>query len=227
MNLFLKRLLLFLSPFVLLLFSLEIAIRKIPNTFQLKDNYLQKNSAEIETLILGSSHMFYGVNPLYLDSKAFNYSNVSQSPDMDLAILKTYEDSLQNLKNVIIRLSYDTLFEQLKDSPEDWRLKNYKLYTDVNFEYKLKHNSEVISTGTRQALKTIKDYYFKDIPVLNCDDFGWANDLNRKQKPNLDDVGDEGIYGFVVGYYWEGGGRIKVLIEQAVLQSKKIKLEDW
>lgn len=34
------------------------------------------------------------------------------------------------------------------------------------------------------------------------------------------------IDAFVIGSYWEGGVRVEVLIEKAVLQSTKIKLED-
>ena len=39
-------------------------------------------------------------------------------------------------------------------------------------------------------------------------------------------IGDDDIDGFVVGYYWEGAIRVEVLIEKAVLQSKKIKPKD-
>lgn len=189
MNLFIKRLLLFLTPLLVFLVSLEVAIRKIPNSFQLKESYLQSNATEIETLILGSSHMLYGLNPKYFNSRTFNASNKSQSPDIDLAILKSYGSSFFNLKTLVIRLSYDTLFEQLKNSSVDWRLKNYKLYTTVKFDYKFRHSSEILSTGTRQALKTLKDNYLDYIPLLHCDSLGWGNDLKRKEKPDIEKVG--------------------------------------
>jgi hypothetical protein len=189
MNLFLKRLLYFITPLLFFLISLEVSVRKIPNSFQLKENYLQSNATEIETLILGSSHTLYGLNPRYFNSHAFNASNKSQSPDVDLAILKSYESLFINLKTLVIRLSYDTLFEQLKNSLEDWRLKDYKLYTSVNFDYKIKHSSEVLSTGTRQALKTLKNNYLDYVPLLHCDTLGWGNDLKLKTKPDLKVVG--------------------------------------
>lgn len=189
MNLFLKRILFLFVPIAFILCIGEYAIRQIPNSFKVKTEYLRENSSEIETLILGSSHTYYGVNPIFIKSKAFNASNISQSPDVDFAILKSYEDVLNNLKTVIIRLSYDTLFEQLKDSPEDWRLKDYKIYTDVDFDYSLKHNSEILSIGTKQVIKTLKTYYFDKKPLLNCNSLGWGNDLSDRPKTDLEKVG--------------------------------------
>ena len=189
MNLFLKRLFFLFAPIAIVLCVGEYTIRQIPNSYKVKGEYLRKNSSNIETLVLGSSHTYYGVNPKFFESETFNASNVSQSPDVDFAILKSYENDLKHLSTVIIRLSYDTLFEQLKDSPEDWRLKDYKLYTDVDFDYSLNHNSEILSTGTRQALKVLKDYYVDNEPLLNCDSLGWGNDLSNRPKTDLDKVG--------------------------------------
>lgn len=189
MKLFVKRFSIFAIPILIILLLQEYGVRQIPNSYKLKTHYLNDKSAMVETLILGSSHSFYGVNPLFLDSKAFNASNVSQSPDIDFAILKSYEDHFEQLKTVVIRLSYDTLFEQLKDSPEDWRLKDYKIYTDIEFDYKFKHNSEVLSIGGSQILKVLKNYYLNDKSLLNCDSLGWGNDLSDRPNTNLEKVG--------------------------------------
>lgn len=189
MSLFLRRILYLFLPFFLLFCFIEYEVRMIPNSYKLKGEYLNNNANTIETLILGSSHTYYGVNPIFFRSKTFNASNVSQSPDVDLAILKSYENQFSNLTTLVIRLSYDTLFEQLKNSPEDWRLKDYKLYTDMNFDYTNKHNFELLSIGTRRSLKVLKDYYFNDKSLLNCDSLGWGNDLNTKSKTKLNKVG--------------------------------------
>ena len=189
MKLFLRKISLFVLPVLVSLFCVEYAIRSLPNSFKLKNEFIENSGGEIETLILGSSHTFYGLNPKCFQSKTFNFANISQSPDVDLAILKSYEDELINLKTVVIRLSYDTLFEQLKNSSEDWRLKDYKLYTDVNFEYLLKHNSEILSIGTRQVLKVLKNNYVDEESLLNCDSLGWGNDLINKPKLDLKNVG--------------------------------------
>jgi hypothetical protein len=186
---FIKSILFFLFPIILGIIGVEFVVRHLPNSYKTKTAYLKSNSNTIETLILGSSHTFYGVNPLFIESKAFNASNVSQSPDIDFAILKSYEDDFERLKTVVIRLSYDTLFEQLKDSPEDWRLKDYKIYTDIIFDYKFNHNSEILSIGARQVLKVLKGYYLNDKSLLNCDSLGWGNDLENRPKTNLNKGG--------------------------------------
>ncbi|WP_339626865.1 hypothetical protein [uncultured Winogradskyella sp.] len=186
---FIKSIILFLIPIVVLAISLETIIRHIPNSYELKSEYLENNAERIETLILGSSHSFYGINPKYFTAPAFNMSNVSQSPDVDLAILKSYEHQLTNLKTVVIRLSYDTLFEQLKLSPEDWRLKDYKLYTNVDLDYTLKHNSEVLAIGLKQSLEVLKNEYFNNMPLLNCDSLGFGKVKSQLKKIDLDNAG--------------------------------------
>ncbi|WP_400077630.1 hypothetical protein [Winogradskyella sp. R77965] len=189
MKKFLKRITIFFVPIFLLLFIAEFSVRKIPNSYKLKGEYLKKNAKSIQNIALGSSHTFYGIKPEYFSSKTFNAGNISQSPDVDFAILKSYEDKFTNLRAVIIRLSYDTLFEQLKNSPEDWRLKDYKLYTDVEFDYSFKHNFELLSIGTSRCFKVLKNYYFNDDPLLNSDSLGWGNDLGNKTKTNINKAG--------------------------------------
>ncbi|BAO76630.1 hypothetical protein [Winogradskyella sp. PG-2] len=189
MKLFLRRIFFLIVPIAFICCVVEYAIRQIPNAYKIKAEYLRENSNAIETLILGSSHTFYGVNPIFFESETFNASNISQSPDVDFAILKSQGNKLKSLEVIILRLSYDTLFEQLKDSPEDWRLKDYNLYTDVNFDYSLKHNSELLSSGARQALKVLKGYYIDKEPILNCDNLGWGNDLSKRLEVNLNNAG--------------------------------------
>ena len=110
-------------PILFFFLVLEIAIRKIPNDYQLKKDYLDKNAAEINTLILGSSHTFYGLNPEYFSKKTFNAAYVSQSLDLDYEILKKYDSKLKNLKTVIVPISYFSLFETLDTDVEKWRIK--------------------------------------------------------------------------------------------------------
>ena len=189
MKLFLKNILVFFILIALLLCLVEYSIRQLQNSFKTKTEYLKTNANTVKTIVLGSSHTYYGVSPKFLESRTFNASNISQSPNIDLAILKTYENAFDSLSTVVIRLSYDTLFEQLKDSPADWRLKDYKLYTDIQLDYNFTHNSEILAVGTRQVLKVLKDYYIKNKPILNCDSLGWGNDLSLRPIVNLEKVG--------------------------------------
>ncbi len=55
-------------PILVVAILMEILLRNTPNDYLFKKQYLDKHSSEIETLILGSSHSFYGFNPEYFVS---------------------------------------------------------------------------------------------------------------------------------------------------------------
>ncbi|MGJ5642329.1 hypothetical protein [Formosa sp. S-31] len=179
----------FLIPILLLGVVLEVFIRKIPNDYISKADYLNKNANTIETLILGSSHALYGVNPDYLNGIAYNASFVSQTPDLDLAILKQYESEFQSLKNVVIRLSYATLFEKLSDTSEDWRLKDYNLYFNLKQDYKFKYNSELLSVKLKTNLKRLYNYYILEESEQNISEHGWGINSGLKPPNDLDEAG--------------------------------------
>lgn len=185
-----KLLLWFLIPVFITAISIELLERNIPNSYQLKDNNLKASASQIKTLILGDSHSYYDINPKYLTEKAFNFGEVSQSVDIDNQILKTYIDQLPNLKNVIVRLSYTTLFEQLKHTSEAWRTKDYEIYTDVNLNNnKLKYHSEILTMKLKYNLKDIYEYYFKNENLLNTDPSGWGNDLDGEIEKDKNEIG--------------------------------------
>ena len=87
MNKFITKLIIFCLPILLGTLVLEVLLRNIPNDYSQKKEYLDENSSEIETLILGSSHSFYGLNPKYFSSKTFNASHISQSLNYDYKII--------------------------------------------------------------------------------------------------------------------------------------------
>lgn len=179
----------FLIPILLLGVVLEVFIRKIPNDYITKADYLNKNANTIETLVLGSSHALYGVNPDYLNGTAYNTSFVSQTPDLDLAILKQYESKFQSLKNVVIRLSYATLFEKLSDTSEDWRLKDYNLYFNLKQDYKFKYNSELLSVKLKTNLKRLYYYYILGESEQNISEYGWGINAGLNPPKDLNEAG--------------------------------------
>ncbi len=185
MKIFIKLVVIFLIPLVVILVSIEVLVQNIPNSYDLKTKHLNTNSSKIETLILGNSHSLYGIDPKYFKSKTFNAANVSQSLNIDLATLKAYENGLKSLNTIIIRLSYDTLNEELNSTSEAWRLKDYKCYTKLKLDYKWSHNSEVMTLPFRQHLKSIYKYYFKSIDLNYCSTLGWGTDLKTKSTTPL------------------------------------------
>lgn len=163
MNKFLKNLLKFIIPSLLILISIEILLRLIPNDYKLKGDFLNNNSNEIEVLIMGSSHAYRGFNPEKIEVKSFNAANISQSLDLDYEIFKKNLENLKNLKYVILTISYHTLFTSLQTSKESWRLKNYALYQNIYAFFKLKDISELTSNTFKINCKRLWNYYYLGI----------------------------------------------------------------
>lgn len=167
---------------------LEIAIRKIPNDYQLKKNYLDENATEINTLILGSSHTFYGLNPEYFSTKTFNAAYVSQSLDLDYEILNAYQSKLKNLKTVIIPISYFSLFETLETDVEKWRIKNYVIYYGFENKYQFTDNFESLDNHIALNIKKMIKHYVLDKPYITSSNLGWGTNFNSKNKKALNGV---------------------------------------
>ena len=189
MNAFIKGVLIFLFPVVFLALTIEVMIRLIPNDYSLKRNYLDKNSNKIEVLILGSSHAFFGLDPVYFSNNCFNAGYVSQTLDYDLEILKKYDDRWSKLKTVVLPVSYFSLFEKLVECSESWRVKNYTIYYKMSPAKSYKEYSEVLSSKLEIILNRISSYYIKDENPLSSSPLGWGNVYNSKDGRNLIETG--------------------------------------
>ena len=65
----------------------EYAVRQIPNEYKYKNDWMDQHAEEVETLIMGSSHAMFGINPAFIDGVAFNLGLPSQSLKYDLFLL--------------------------------------------------------------------------------------------------------------------------------------------
>lgn len=162
-NKFIKTSLIFLLPILLFLIGFELLLRRIPNDYTLKRNYMDEHSKNIEVLVLGSSHSYYGINPSYFSQHAFNAAYISQSLDLDLAILKRYENKWDNLKYIILPVDYFSLFTRLEDGVENWRLKNYKIYYGIQNESGLWDNLEIFNGKFSLNVAKAKAFFFDKV----------------------------------------------------------------
>ena len=178
-------------PILVALIVMEILLRNIPNDYTMKKEYLDNYSNEIETLILGSSHTFYGVDPKYFTSNTYNVSHVSQYPNYDFEILKKYQSNFKNLKTVILPISYFTYFSKLKDGKEAWRIKNYMLYYDLDMSNSLSDNSEVFGNKTSTNIKRIASNYILNKSVITSSNLGWGTIYNATEQKNLEETGEK------------------------------------
>lgn len=131
----LKKFVLLLVPVIVLCSYFEYQLRHHTriSSYAFKKELLQKNLTNIQTLILGSSQCFYGINPKHLQGKAFNLANVSQTIYYDRRLTQQYLQQMPQLKNVIIGIGYFSFFYQLQQIKEDWRTNYYNLHYNISY----------------------------------------------------------------------------------------------
>ena len=181
-KLFVKRVLVFAAPLVIILAVVEVLIRHIPNDYSLKDRWMSKNSRHVKVLILGSSHSFFGIDAKYIP-RSFNAANFSQTFKYDWAIIKKYR--WDSLETIIIPVDYFTLFYSLKDGPESWLVKNYNMYYGFN-NYNPFENFEILGESPRRNFRKLSDYYLRHRSKV------WSDELGNGRAPKTVNV-DSGI----------------------------------
>lgn len=186
---FILKLTLFLTPLVVMFFIMELGIRNIPNNYNYKKKYLDSNASKIKTLILGSSHAYYGINPDYFEDTAFNASHTSQSLNYDYAIYTKYKDEMINLRTIVIPISYFTLFSNIEMGIESWRVKNYAIYYGIKKSPHIKDYFELTTISMRENYTRLISYYVKNHSEVNCNRLGWGTDYNSKDSKNLNETG--------------------------------------
>lgn len=175
MKKFIRHLFLFLLPFFLVACLLEVLLRNIPNDFTKKGSYLEKHSNNIETLILGSSHTFWGVDPRYIRGNSYNAAQVAQILDNDVSILWKYKDKLRSLKVIIVPISYFSLYTNSQNTLEKWRRKNYVIYYNIWDGFELSNCFELTSLSLKVNLKRLSSYYIHGDKNISSNEQGFGN----------------------------------------------------
>ena len=173
MNRFLLKLIIFITPILLLMVGLEIALRNLPNDYKLKWSSLTQKEAELEVLVFGSSHAFYGVNPYYLSANAYNMSYVTQTINQELSIFSEKKEKLKNLKRIYWLISSFSLGSDLESLNSVSRYKNYVLYYGSKGT-RLEHYSELLSYNLKSSIGRLKSYYYDHNFSYSCDSLGFS-----------------------------------------------------
>lgn len=113
----------FCLPLIICLVFFEYKLRTKPfvSSYAAKKYFLEQQLDSIETLVLGSSQAFNGVDVGCFTSHTFNLANVSQTLYYDKRLALKYLPQLTKLKTVFINVSYFSFFYQLFDTKENWR----------------------------------------------------------------------------------------------------------
>lgn len=175
-----RTVLLILIPTISIVVLCECFLRKIPNDYFYKSEWLTKESNSVEVLNLGSSHGFYGINPEFFSEKAFNAAHVSQTIKYDYFIFTKFINEMNSLKTLILPLSYGSFFDVLENSEEDWRVKYYSIYYGCDFHrFEPKYNFEIYYG--MQFVNVYKSMLGK-INHRTCNDFGWGTNYKLEKR---------------------------------------------
>lgn len=175
----------FAIPVIFAGIAFEILLRQIPNDYSYKSKFLDKNAKNIEVLFLGNSHVYYGIDPKFIQAKSFNASNISQPLDYDLKILEKYQNNWDHLKYVIVPVDYFSLFTKLESGIEAWRVKNYDIYFGMHSDYDPAHYFEIVANQTKYNLERLRKFYIHGQSDLKIDSLGWGTGNHSQNSTDL------------------------------------------
>ncbi len=131
----LRRILLFVLPVFIFFAGGEWALRSMPNAYKTKASAMEQQAPHIRTLCLGASHILMGVNPDSLSLPSYNLAGVSQTLDLDFALLQTYLPRLKSLETVVVGVDPAIVFDPpLAQGDEAFRATYYDLYMPLKVQ---------------------------------------------------------------------------------------------
>ena len=126
---------------------------------------MEQHAAEIQTLVLGSSYAYDGIDAKMLDN-AFNLANSSQCFEDDYLLLQRYIVHMDSLKRVILPMSYSSL--QMVSSSN--RRVYYTIYMDLYPRWPISKYSFECFNMELMLKKLAKHILHEDI--TRCDSLG-------------------------------------------------------
>ncbi|MEZ4972129.1 MAG: hypothetical protein R2820_02415 [Cyclobacteriaceae bacterium] len=124
-----------------------------------------------------------------MTNRAFNAAYVSQSIDIDFQILKRYENHLDSLQFIVLPIDHSTLFSNLYNSSESWRLKNYYLYLGIDEKVKIKNRFELLTLQMKVNLMRIINHYLRGRSYITSSNLGWGKMYKTRRNASLAQTG--------------------------------------
>ena len=185
MGRFVKLVLLFLSPIIIGMISIEILLRSIPNDYSYKRNYLDQKSNDVEVLFLGNSHIYYGINPVNMKYKSFNAAHVSQSLNVDFAILQKYSSKWSDLKCIVIPVDYFSMYTSIESGIAKYRVKNYNIYYNLKIGESFWDEFELFNGRLVYHFSRIFNSLINHKTDIYCNNLGFGTDYYSKVSKEL------------------------------------------
>mgnify|MGYP000778067776 FL=1 len=189
MKKFLKHICLFSSLLIVLSIGFEIMLRQIPNSYRYKRNLIEKEGGKMKNLIIGSSVVNCGINPVYFSDSTYNLSISGQWLRYNQATLEKYLDCFPHLKNIIWGISYRSLWIDDSIDQDKISIANHKIYMDIDRDKDIICNIELIATGSISFRKWSKHYILHK-KTMSCDSLGLDHsyDLSERSHAWLEDI---------------------------------------
>lgn len=182
MSSFLRRILFFLLPLLLLAAATELYVRSLPNSYRTKEQMMEHVADSVEIIVLGNSHAYSGIRPELLPRCAANLANVSQTLDLDFLLLEHYAPRCPRLRTVILSLDNSNLFDLPMSQTDEWfRCGYYRRYMHLGPYYRPRYWLEILHfESTRGKIKKWRQQRHPD-----CTPLGWDTDNSIDQRSPL------------------------------------------
>lgn len=185
---FLKTVCLFSLPLLLLYIGFEYSLRQVPNPFQFKRYLLEEKGMKIKNMIIGSSVVDYGIDPVCMPDSTYNLAISGQWLRYNKAQLEKYINNLPHLQNIIWGIAYQALWQDdyekdvfYQDSKRDDNIAYHNIYMDLSFDNNWIHESELLSTGSLCFDKWSKHYLLHE-KTMYCDSLGLDHGYKSSKK---------------------------------------------
>lgn len=180
---------LFFLPIVILYLTVEWFTLSIPSTFSVNEAYLEKDAENIETLVLGPSHLTNAINAEWLKSPTINLSSGNQYIDTDYKLYQGIHQKLPSLKNIVLEVSYSH-FEIAPNGKDFWKNNLYYKYYGVNcFERTTYFKDKLIFLSNPSFFsEKLKSHYYtkKRLPNFNKYAFNFTDGYERFNRLNYE-----------------------------------------
>jgi hypothetical protein len=182
MKLFIKKILLYSIPILLLAVISEYLLRKVPNDYNTKVEKYKTDATNIRVWILGSSYGLYNLNPAWFELDTYNGSHVLQSLDLDTKIFEKYEGRFSNLQYVIMPVTFASFFYRLEDTRSRFLLKNYAVYYGFSGGLNPANYLEILDQPFSVNRTHLFDYYLKKKSHLKITALGFDSTYHSTEK---------------------------------------------
>lgn len=135
--------------------TLEFIVRRQPNEFKMKNDYMIKNAESIRTLLVGHSGMLRGLDPNYMSDSTYNSAIDNQSLEYSAFIVRHYAPLMKNLKVVVLSCNYLDVYFHMTN-----KISCYQIYMDGDlYPWYSIYNFECLGNTRRFCGKVINIVY--------------------------------------------------------------------